>query len=91
MMLRAGIHSTAGEVAIVGPAISVMDADLGAAPAAAAKGGHRNAAEARRAAQHFALCQEVCSMLGAAYIGRCQLARMQFALGREVCSMLGAA
>ena len=52
-----------GEVAIVGPAISAQDADVGAAPDPSAT--HKNAAEAKRAAQLRATAQEVRSMLGA--------------------------
>ena len=52
-----------GEVAIVGPAISAQDADVGAAPDPSAT--YKNAAEAKRAAQLRATAQEVRSMLGA--------------------------
>ncbi|CAL8467730.1 g7268 [Coccomyxa elongata] len=52
----------AGEVAIVGPAISALDADVCAAPDPSAT--HKNAAEAKRAAQLRATAQEVRSMLG---------------------------
>lgn len=50
----------------MGPAISVMDADIGAANNAPARAGARSAADARRAAQAAAVGQEACSMLGAA-------------------------
>lgn len=53
---------TAGEVAVVGPAISALDADVGAA--AHPSGSHKNAAEAKRAAQQCATALEVRSMLG---------------------------
>lgn len=47
----------------MGPAISVLDADIGAA--GGPRTGHRSGAEAKRAAQSFAVGHEVCSMLGA--------------------------
>jgi hypothetical protein len=50
----------AGEVALVGPAISALDSDIGATAGSAA----RDATEAKRAAQQSASAQEVCSMLG---------------------------
>ncbi len=61
-MVTLRLH-TVGEVAIVGPAINALDADVGAAPDPSAT--HKNAAEAKRAAQLRASAQEVRSMLGA--------------------------
>jgi hypothetical protein len=61
----------AGEVGIVGPAISVLDADISAAPAGQpgqpGRGApaQRSAAEAKRAAQQAASAHEARSMLGA--------------------------
>lgn len=70
-----GMHakSVAGDVGIVGPALSVLDADIAAGPAGQQPGrpaGQRSggAAEAKRAAQQAAPGQEARSMLGEAVI-----------------------